>query len=85
MQTLEKGTLELIEKFRQKCLDRFKKFEYRTYKQMHRIVISDEGLPNLKKRAYKMPGYRKVLDTNEQAIYENLIDKQNKNETDEKA
>lgn len=42
---------------------------------MHKIVISDEGIPNLKKRAYKMPGYRRVLDTDEQMIYEQLIDK----------
>ena len=52
---------QLLERFRQQCVDRYKSFEYRAYKRLHRVVFSDEGIPTLKKRAYRMPGYRKVL------------------------
>lgn len=40
---------------------KFKEFEYETYKAIHKIVLADNGNPKLKKTAFRMPGYRKVL------------------------
>jgi hypothetical protein len=52
---------------------RFKQFEYQAYKRIHKFVISDEGIPNLKKRGYQMPGYKKILEKDERDIYEKAI------------
>ena len=41
MQHIDKGMEEKIENFRSTCLNRYKKFEYKTYKRMHKTVISD--------------------------------------------
>lgn len=79
------GTAVDIDRFRQECVDRYKAFEYKAYKRLHRVVISDHGAPDLKKRAYKMPGYRKVLDTDERAIYEKVLDKKQRRAADGKA
>jgi len=45
-----------------KKFDKFKEFEFEQYKKMHRSVLNDDGTPTFKKTAFKMPGYRKVLD-----------------------
>ena len=31
------------------------------YKHLHRTVLLDDGDPNLKKTAFRMPGYRQVM------------------------
>ena len=41
--------------------EKYKRSEYQIYKDFHRIVLNDDGTPHLKKSAFKMPGYRKVL------------------------
>lgn len=72
---LDSDAARRVERFRQQCVDRYKSFEYKAYKRLHRVVISDEGIPTLKKRAYKIPGYRKVLASDERVIYEQVLDK----------
>ncbi len=42
-------------------LDNFKKTEYDVYKEIHKVVLSDDGNPILKKSAFKMPGYRQII------------------------
>jgi hypothetical protein len=58
----------------------FKAFEYQAYKQIHKEVLADEGIPTLKKRAYQMPGYRKILDKDERQVYEKALTKQQSNQ-----
>jgi|TARA_B110000285_G_C14942942_1_gene522941 hypothetical protein len=53
----------------------YKQFEYKAYKKIHKVVLADEGIPNLKKRAYQMPGYRKILDKDEKNYYEKALSK----------
>jgi hypothetical protein len=60
----------------------FKQFEYKAYKKIHKVVLADEGIPNLKKRAYQMPGYRKILDKDEKNYYEKALSKQHQNTID---
>ena len=43
----------------------FKEHEKNCYKELHTIVLSDDGFPNLKKSAFKMPGYRRVMKNEE--------------------
>lgn len=59
-----------------KEFEAYKQFEYKAYKKIHKIVLADEGIPNLKKRAYQMPGYRKILDKDEKNYYEKALSKQ---------
>jgi hypothetical protein len=51
----------------------FKQFEYAAYKIIHKSVLSDEGIPTLKKRGYEMPGYKKILEKDERDIYNKAI------------
>ena len=57
----------------------FKDHEYKKYKQLHGQVITDEGIPSLKKRGYAMPGYRRVLDDSERKTLEKVLTKQQEN------
>lgn len=41
--------------------DHYKVGEYQIYKEFHKVVLNDDGCPTLKKSAFRMPGYRKVL------------------------
>ena len=50
---------------------KYKDFEYETYKEIHKIVLADDGNPRLKKTAFRMTGYRKVLGDQDQ---EHIID-----------
>lgn len=54
----------------------YKDHEYKKYKFLHRLVIVDEGIPDLKKRAYSMPGYRRVLDDGERKLLEMRLTEQ---------
>lgn len=45
--------------------DKYQKFDYNVFKQLHREVIHDQGLPTLKKRAFEMPGFRQVMNPSE--------------------
>ena len=47
----------------------FKQAEYDMYKRFHRAVLQDDGVPNLKKTSFRMPGYRKILSFNEEEAY----------------
>ena len=40
----------------------YKMYEHKVYKRLHKLVINDKGIPNLKKRGFTIPGQRKVLD-----------------------
>lgn len=40
---------------------KYKVQEYNIYKQFHKLVLNDDGCPTLRKTAFRMPGYRKVL------------------------
>ena len=42
---------------------KLREFEYQKYKDQHRIVMTDSGLPNLEKRGYIVPG-QNVMMTN---------------------
>ena len=63
----------------------FKKFEYKAYKRLHRDVLGDQGFPTLKKRAYMMPGYKRVLDKEDRTVYEKGLKKQQKKRIDKYA
>ena len=41
--------------------EKYKTVEYEIYKDFHRIVLNDDGIPLIKKTAFRMPGYRKVF------------------------
>ena len=50
-------------------LHKYKVFEYDIYKSFHRVVMDDEGVPTLKKRAYEMPGYKRIMDDDVRDMY----------------
>jgi hypothetical protein len=54
-----------MEKLAYGMYDGYKIAEYAMYKDFHRIVLNDDGCPALKKSAFRMPGYRKVLGKDE--------------------
>ena len=54
----------------------YKKLEYATFKALHRVVLEDEGVPQLQKRGFLMPGYRKIMETGERDVYEKAAQKQ---------
>lgn len=56
----------------------YKKYEYETFKGFHRLVMEDHGVPTLKKRAFEMPGYRKIMDDGSRDVYINAVDRQAK-------
>ena len=58
------------------ALHKYKIFEYDVYKGFHRIVMEDEGIPTLKKRAFEMPGYKRVMDDDAQEVYIQAANKQ---------
>lgn len=72
---VSESLLSFLEKDSQHFKD-FKQFEYMAYKRIHKFVLQDEGIPNLKKRGYQMPGYKKILEKDERDIYEQAISKQ---------
>ena len=37
---------------------------------MHKNIINDQGIPELKKRSYQMPGYKKILKDEERDVIE---------------
>jgi len=39
----------------------FKDYEKQVYKDLHATVLTDDGMPTLKKSAFRMPGYRRVV------------------------
>jgi hypothetical protein len=41
--------------------EKWKIVEYDNYKDFHKVVLNDDGAPQLKKTAFRMPGYRKIL------------------------
>lgn len=40
---------------------KYKRYEVEVYGKLHRIVVADEGIPTLKKRAFEIVGFRKVM------------------------
>lgn len=67
-----------IETFEFELHDRFKDNEYQIYKERHAVVLNDLGVSNLKKSAFRMPGYKRVVgDTmNEYEIDNEVLNKQ---------
>ena len=55
--------------------DKFKEAEYNIYKDFHRVVLDDDGIPDLKKTTFRMPGYRRILSDKEVTDY--TIDNEN--------
>lgn len=51
----------VAEKIQYEWHDKYKQVEYNLYKDFHRVVLNDDGIPMIKKTAFRMPGYRKVL------------------------
>lgn len=43
----------------------YKKHEAAVFKTLHRVVIDDDGRPSLKKKAFVLPGYKKIIDLDE--------------------
>ena len=54
----------------------FKSHEQRVFKELHSHVLSDDGLPTIKKSAFKMPGYRAVAAEIEVDIKHSLDEQQ---------
>ena len=67
--------------FDSEALHKYKVFEYDVYKGFHRIVMEDEGVPTLKKRAFEMPGYKKIMDDDARDMYVQAAYKQYENKT----
>jgi len=42
----------------------YRHYEYSVYKTLHGTVMTDDGLPTLKKSAFRMPGYRAISKQN---------------------
>jgi hypothetical protein len=58
-------------------LDNFKLFEKNAYKNLHRIVVDDQGLPTLKKREFEMPGFsRQVMNEDDRVVFLQAAEKQ---------
>jgi hypothetical protein len=53
-----------LERFEYELCEKFKLNEYGVYKSIHAIVLNDTGLSSLKKTAFKMPGYKKIIGVN---------------------
>ena len=49
--------------------EQFKEAEYNVYKSFHRVILNDDGLPNIKKTTFKMPGYRQILSDLDEGKY----------------
>ena len=49
--------------------EKFKEIEYEIYKDFHRLVLKDDGIPELKKTTFRMPGYRRILSDKEVTDY----------------
>lgn len=47
----------------------FKAVEYDSYKKFHRAVLNDDGIPRIKKTTFRMPGYRQILDYDQEEGY----------------
>jgi hypothetical protein len=60
-----------IEQFLYQMYNDYKQGEYAIYKDFHKKVLNDDGCPTLKKSAFRMPGYRKVLGKH---VQEHVID-----------
>mmetsp|Transcript_31988 Transcript_31988/g.48966 ORF Transcript_31988/g.48966 Transcript_31988/m.48966 type:complete len:107 (-) Transcript_31988:2392-2712(-) len=43
----------------------FEEYQHLVFKNLHRDVITDNGIPNLKKRNFQMPGSREILNNDE--------------------
>ncbi len=43
----------------------FDEHQHQVFKNLHREVIGDNGIPNLKKRNFQMPGAREVMNNDE--------------------
>ena len=52
------------QKRQQKQYEKFKAQEQQNYKEFHRNILRDDGIPKLKKTTFRMPGYRKILSDN---------------------
>lgn len=50
-----------IEKIQYEAYEKYKQSEYEIYKAFHSTVLVDDGIPALKKTAFKMPGYKKII------------------------
>ena len=58
------------QKLMQKQYDNFKETEYNVDKSFHRVILKDDGIPNIKKTSFKMPGYRQILSDKDEDDYE---------------
>ena len=59
-----------------KQFEQFKSHEQSVYKDLHSHILSDDGLPSLKKSAFKMPGYRAVAKDLEEGEIKHTLDDQ---------
>lgn len=57
----DKSTWTDIQTINYEMFERFKKNEYEIFKQLHSVVLNDNGNPTIKKTAFSLPGYRRVL------------------------
>lgn len=53
-----------FDRFEFQIFEKFKEIEYKIYKERHAVVLNDNGIAQLKKTAFKMPGYKKIIGTN---------------------
>ena len=59
-------------------LNRLSVYETKIFKRFHRGVINDQGIPNLKKRAFEIPGTRPVWNDTERGEYTDRLANQQK-------
>ena len=45
----------------QNNFDAFKEIEYKIYKENHRRILNDDGLPSIKKTAFRLPDFHQVV------------------------
>ena len=57
-----------------KEIQALKEYEHIKYKELHKVVLGDDGIPALKKRGFKMPGYRPVNIEGDEEVMTNSED-----------
>lgn len=55
---------------------KYKRYEVEVFDKLHRLVVSDEGIPTLKKRAFEIAGFRKVMTIKDREVVEKALERQ---------
>ena len=80
---LSESLFAFLEDLSNSAMLNYKKHEAAVFKTLHRVVIDDDGRPSLKKKAFVLPGYKKIIDMDEvlrQERIEHVLNNLEKNE-----